>query len=91
MGSKTIVLDRVQVPTLELKDAILRAKRGRTRTCLEMSDGRYSKRIGRGSTGTVRMPIGVYQMGVHWRHLAKTSETLNRPRAAAMRPSVKSP
>jgi len=53
------VLDGVHIPTRE--GAVLMAKRGRPRTCQDMSDGRYTQRdsVG-GSTDVVRMLTEVY-------------------------------
>jgi len=54
-------LDGARIPTHD--GAILRAKRRRLRTCPDMSDGRYTQSDSAGgSTGKVRMRIGVYYM-----------------------------
>jgi len=59
------------------------------KTCPAMSSGRYTQsNSAGGSTGTVRMPIGVYQMGVH-KIGATWQARLNRLCVAAMRPCVK--
>jgi len=59
VGPRNYVLDWVQIPIQE--GAILRAKKGRPRACPDMSGGRFTKCDSAGSsTGTVRMPIGVY-------------------------------
>ena len=49
----------VEIPTRE--GAIFRVKRGRSRTCPAVSVLKASQNWGR--TGTVRMPIGAYEMG----------------------------
>jgi len=39
----------------------------------DMPSGQYTQNDSAGgSTGTVRMPTAVYEMGAHWRHLANT-------------------
>jgi len=64
-------------------------KGGQLRICPDMSGGRHTQSDSAGgSTGTVRMPIGVYQIGLN---IAATWRMrLNRPCAAAMQPYVKS-
>jgi len=46
--------------------AILRLKSGRSMTCPDMSGGRYTQSDSEGGrTGTVRIPVGEYKLGVH--------------------------
>jgi len=76
-------------PDPHMRRAILRAKRGQTRTCLDMSGGRYIQNDSAGGrTSMMKMPIGCTKWGAHWRHLVNTTE-LSVCDGMAMRPYVK--
>ena len=72
VGPKNHVLNGAQikrgpsrVTVLIREGAILRTKRGRPRTCPDVTGGQYTQsESAGGSTGTVWMPIGAYQTGV---------------------------
>jgi len=65
----------------------VRAKWGRSRTFLDMTDGRYTQSDSAGgSTGTVRIPIAVNLVVCT---LAHTLNRPSRPCAAVVRPYVK--
>ena len=77
------------LPQPHTKGAILKQKSGWPNTCPDMSGDRYIQSdLAGGSTGTVRMPIGVYRVldrlhiGATWRI------RFNRPHAVAMRSYV---
>jgi len=76
-------------PDPQMRRAILRAKRGRTRTCLDMCGGRYIQNdSAEGRTSMMKMPIGCTKWRAHWHHLANTTE-LSLCDGMAMRPYVK--
>jgi len=73
VGPRNHLLDGAQIPMHD--GSVLRAKRGWPKICPDMCNSQYTHSDSAGGrNGLVCMPIGVYYMGAHWRHLVNTME-----------------